>query len=161
MVHEFEEKFQAAQKDLAADQNKLLPATSNLLREHDVVLRNMERLASDSQSAEDSNLLRKRVDDLSALLTKYTADEINCRLDRIFQETIACDTSIMDDDIDVLEQLESVEAEVNSLYPEVNVLAELAARQHFQTPILRILEEWQEQSQFAAEEHLQHVRLLF
>ncbi|WEW57939.1 Vacuolar cation/proton exchanger 5 [Emydomyces testavorans] len=157
LVHEFEEKLQAAQKALVADQNNLPSITSNLLREHDAVFRSMEKLVLNSQSAENNELLRKRINDLSVFLAKYIAEEVNCRLDRVFLETVANSQSMEDDDPQVSEQLESVEAEVSSLYPEISVLAEMAARQQFQSPILRVLEEVQEQSQFVAEEQLQHV----
>lgn len=157
LIQELEERFQGAQKDLIADQSKLLPAISTLLREHDVVLRSMEKLASSSEQAEESNMLRKRVDELSALLAKYTAEEINHRLNRVFQKSVTSDTSTRNEVCDIPEQIESVQAELNSLYPEVSILAELAARQQFQKPISGIFEEWQEHSQFATEEQLQHV----
>ncbi|EEP76050.1 predicted protein [Uncinocarpus reesii 1704] len=154
---DFEEKLQAAQKVLTADRNNLLPSTSVILKEHDAVLRNMEKVAASSQSAEEISALKKRVGDLTALLAKYIAEEVNCRLDRVFFETVEASQEAEDDDPGVLQQLESVEAEVNSLYPEISVLSDMAAKQRFQLPILQVLEEWQEQSQLGAEEQLQHV----
>ncbi|EFW15744.1 hypothetical protein CPSG_08181 [Coccidioides posadasii str. Silveira] len=157
LIHDFEEKLQAAQKTLSTDQNNLISTTSSLLREHDVVLRNMEKVAANSQSVEESSLLKKRVSDLCALLARYIAEEISCRLDRVFLETVESAKDSEDDDPHVLEKLESVDAEINSLYPEISILSDMAARQQFHSPILRVLEEWQERSQLGVEEQLQHV----
>ncbi|KAI1938304.1 Vacuolar cation/proton exchanger 5 [Ophidiomyces ophidiicola] len=157
MIHDFEEMLQTTQKELSTDQNSLLSNVSSLLREHDAILRNMENMAAESQSEEDSNLLRKRAASLSTLLARYLSEEIKCRLDRVFLETMEKNELVNCDEHHVFDQAESVEAEISSLYPEITVLSDMAARKQFRSPVLNALEEWRSQSRLQVEEQLQQI----
>ncbi|KAL1958100.1 hypothetical protein VTO42DRAFT_5140 [Malbranchea cinnamomea] len=128
---------------LEAENNVLVPRVSNMLKEHDNIFYEFEELASRLEEDEDDDLLEKRATNLSVQLGRLMAEEISCRLDRLYFESISEGQnqthSERDEAGDQAEQLASLEEEINSLYSEIDVLAQMAAQQNFQSKVSQAL----------------------
>jgi hypothetical protein len=73
---------------------------------------------------------------LYARLATYRAEALRCRLDRLYCETTG---KVRDDhqkDEASEEEIHSLQAELQSLYPEIISLAEMSAQQEHVKPIL-------------------------
>lgn len=89
------------------------------------------------------------------MLSDYVAEEIHYRLDRLYLETIHAGGS----NPDVMDGTAStaLEEELESLHPEIEILAEMSTRQQFHEPILRELQNEHDQLRVAAQEKLEQV----
>lgn len=97
--------------------------------------------------------------DLATKLSEYLAEEVHCRLDRIYLETAQSGSSTANGDTeDDAGLIASLEEELDSLYPEIGVLAEMSTQQTFKGPILRELKNRHGQLQSTTEEKLDYVR---
>lgn len=97
----------------------------------------------------------KRTGHLSTMLSDYVAEEIHYRLDRLYLENIQANISPSTVDGTAGTALEE---ELESLYPEIELLAEMSTRQQFHEPILRELQNEHGQLQNASREKLEQVR---
>lgn len=98
----------------------------------------------------------KRTSHLSAMLSDYVAEEIHYRLDRLYLETIHAGSSSSD----AMDETTStaLEEELEALYPEIEILAEMSTRQQFHEPILRELLNEHDKLRMASQEKLEQVR---
>lgn len=121
----------------------VLSLTAAKLRDDDKALGALERLASSLDSAGDSAAAVRRATELSATFEKYVTEEIHYRLDRLFLESMhdghldSDASSGIGDEEDIIT---AFEGELESLYPEIEVLAEMSTRKQFSEPILRELQ---------------------
>lgn len=96
--------------------------------------------------------------DLTTNLTEYAAEEVHCRLDRIYLETLQRGSNTVnggaEDEADLIASLEN---ELDSLYPEIGILTEVSIGQQFKGPILRELKNRHGQLQSTTEEKLDYV----
>jgi hypothetical protein len=97
----------------------------------------------------------KRTNHLIAMLSDYVAEEIHYRLDRLYLETLRADSNSSSLDGATSTALEE---ELESLYPEIELLAEMSTRQQFHEPILRELQREHGQLRMASQEKLEQVR---
>lgn len=135
-----------------------------MLKEHDRTLQRCEELAAHHlrEDAEiDNEEMVKRVEKLSTKLSGLLAEEIRCRLDRVYLESARESPSDDSDDADddQPDQLRSIEEEIGSLYSEVDVLAEMYSRQKFQGPVSRTLQRRQELLNVTSGKQLDNVGL--
>lgn len=124
------------------DGKKILSSLTSRLKEDDRILAGLERLASGIKSTGNNAAVAKRTEQLGAVLAEYVAEEIHYRLDRLYLESIQADQvgSKQAAGEHEEEALAALREELESLYPEVDVLAEMSTRQQFSEPVLRELQ---------------------
>ncbi|KAF7594293.1 hypothetical protein BBP40_009693 [Aspergillus hancockii] len=123
------------------------------------ILANLERLASGIKSTNDDISIVKRTSELSTILAQCLAEEIHCRLDRVYLENLRIGQFNATEDPDgaMNEMLVALQGELESLYPEIDVLAEMSTGQQFSKPILRELQHRHSQLRIASHKKLDHV----
>lgn len=144
------------------DGKKILSALTTQLRKNDKLLSDLETLAAGVQSSDGDASIMKRTSALSTALAQYVAEEIYCRLDRLYLERILDDsTSAADGSTNKeLEALVGLEQEMESLYPEIDVLSEISTKQQFVEPILRQLQNHHGRLRIKSHQNLDLVRPL-
>lgn len=145
---------------MAIDGKRILSSLASRLKEDDKILIHLERLSSEAKSTHDDALLSKQASELATMLAEYTTEEIQHRLDRSYLEGIQgsyenvrgsseADTGI----------ISALQEELESLYPEIEVLAEVSTKQLYGEPILRELHNRHEQLRAATHNKLDHVSI--
>ena len=131
------DKLIAAQHQLRDAEDKILGVSSELLREDDQVLLQIERAAARiTPTAYDYTPIQKAKTMCAKLIVSLT-EEIRCRLDRIYLQALISisDTGQSSADIDNDLQL-SLEVELESLYTEIGNLNQVFVKQEFQKPLV-------------------------
>ena len=138
-----------------AEGKRILSSLTARLKEDDRVLSNLEKTASTIQGSSDDSLIIKRTLELESLLARYLAEEIHCRLDRLYLEGIESNnagfnnpTSIEDDAWSGLSE------ELEALYPEIEILAEMSIKQQCSGPILQELQNHHGKQRIASHQKL-------
>lgn len=126
----------AAQKEQAlVEKRQSILAVTSRLKDHDRTFTKAQILATDLESMEDDQKLKVRVTDLTSTLAKLVSEEVHCRLDRLYLETLQRgdveSTMAVSGDGSAL----ILEEDLESLYSEVEILAEMWASQQFGQPI--------------------------
>lgn len=143
----------------AAESKGIVPSITSKLKEDDRALQRFEKSASGLDSTEEDGKISERAMDLATKLADYVAEEVHCRLDRIYLETLQSGSNTTNGEIeDEADLIASLENELDSLYPEIGILAELCTKQQFKSPILRELKNRHGQLQSTSEEKLDYVR---
>jgi hypothetical protein len=93
------------------------------------------------------------------MLADYSAEEIHYRLDRLYLETIQSKPSKSGQIGTESGTIAALEEELESLYPEIEILAEMSTKQQFHEPILREIHNQHNQLQATSKEKLERVRL--
>jgi hypothetical protein len=141
------------------EKRKQLAWVTNRLKEDDRAFSVVERPMPELGATEEANTIRKRVEMVASSLAQLVSEEVYCRLDRVYMETILsneCDSigSVGKED----QQITSLEEELESLYSEVGVLAEMSTKQQFSERILLELDRSRGQSQLALGQKLEDAR---
>lgn len=124
----------------AADGRKILASLTSRLKEDDRKLANMEDLASQIDSVGNDSLIMKKASQLSDILAEYVAEELYHRLDRLYLASIQSDQTDSNElPADGDEAVAALEGDLESLYQEVDVLAQMSTTQQFNKPISREL----------------------
>jgi hypothetical protein len=89
------------------------------------------------------------------MLADYVADEIYYRLDRLYLETVQAGGTAAK--APTGENIAALEEELESLYPEIGILAEMSTRQQFNEPILKELQNEHGKLRVASQESLEQV----
>ena len=123
------------------DGKKIQTSLTSRLKEDDRILAGLERLTSGIKSAGNDASVAKRTEQLGAVLAEYVAEEIHCRLDRLYLESIQANQAGSKQAAGEHEEeaVAALREELESLYPEVDVLAEMSTKQQFSEPVLREL----------------------
>ncbi|KAG2418654.1 hypothetical protein HFD88_001755 [Aspergillus terreus] len=142
-----------------ADGKRILSLLSARLKEDDRILADLEKVASGITPTGDDASIVKRTSELGALLSQCVAEEIQCRLDRLYLETLSIDQEDPDCGPSAVnnEAILALEEELESLYSEIEVLAEISTKQQFSEPILRELQNHHGQMRIASHEKLDHI----
>jgi hypothetical protein len=150
-MHEYQQQKQAERKHI-------LQRISSKLVQDDEILSKAERVMMDSESTEAEGQLEKRTLDLISILSRLTSEEIRCRLDRLYLEELLSDgevsTGVSENQQDAKIALEQ---DLESLYSDIEVLAEVSARQEFGQSILGELRKNKQHSAHSLEEDLDTV----
>jgi hypothetical protein len=147
--------FRTATDKSGAESKRILASLSTRLKQDDKALASLETLMSNIRYHGNDASTVKRTNHLSATLSDYVAEEIHYRLDRIYLETIhsgGSDHNTIDEPTSI-----ALEEELESLYLEIEILAEMSTRQQFQEPILRELQNGHDQLRVASQEKLEQV----
>ncbi|KXG54711.1 uncharacterized protein PGRI_078550 [Penicillium griseofulvum] len=153
LADELEAGFRTATDKSGAESKRILASLSTRLKQDDKVLASLETLMSNIKYRGNDASTVKRTNHLSVTLSDYVAEEIHYRLDRIYLETIhsaGSDHNTIDEPTSI-----ALEEELESLYPEIEILAEMSTRQQFQDPILRELQNEHDQLRVASQEKLE------
>lgn len=116
-----------------AEKRQTFQAVASKLKNDDRRLAAAESLAADLESSREDGLLLQRAGELAGTLAQLRSEEIYTRLDRIYLESLSESSSTgqpAEEEISLLEQ------DLDSLYPEIEVLAQMAARQQYEQPII-------------------------
>jgi hypothetical protein len=142
-----------------AENKRILSSLSSRLKQDDKVLTDLETLISGVRSNGNDAETVKRAGQLSTMLADYNAEEIHYRLDRLYLETIQSESrpSKSSEIGTESETIAALEEELESLYPEIEILAEMSTKQQFHEPILREIHNQQSQLRAASEEKLERV----
>lgn len=143
------------------ENKRILSSVSTQLKYDDKALTTLEALVSGVKSSRYDASIIKRTTDLCAMLADYSAEEIHCRLDRTYLETIQAETSNDDSAAAKAETIAALREELESLYPEIEVLAELSTQKQFHEPILRGIHNEHGQLRAASQQKLEQVRVNF
>ncbi|KAL3456337.1 hypothetical protein BJX64DRAFT_281456 [Aspergillus heterothallicus] len=137
---------------------KILSVLTTRLKDDDRLLSDLERVATAVKSSDADAFLMKQTSEMSAILAKFVAEEICCRLDRLYLEKVS-DAKASSDGLANAEHeaIRGLEAELDSLYPEINILAEISTKQQFVEPILRELQNHHGQLRMASHERLNQI----
>jgi hypothetical protein len=149
-MHEYQQQKQAERK-------QLFQSVSSKLVNDDEILYEVESLMADSESTEADGQLEKRALHLISILSRLTSEEIRCRLDRLYLEALLSDSEDLTDVCGTQDAKTALEEDLESLYSEIEVLAEMSARQEFGQPILGELRKNKQHSANSLEENLDSV----
>ncbi|CAI7587456.1 unnamed protein product [Penicillium palitans] len=153
LADELEADFKTATDKSGAENKRILASLSTRLKQDDKALASLETLMSSIKYRGNDASTVKRTNHLSAMLSDYVAEEIHYRLDRLYLETIhagGSNSHAMDGATST-----ALEEELESLYPEIEILAEMSTRQQFHEPILRELQNEHDQLRVASHEKLE------
>ncbi|KAJ5788119.1 hypothetical protein N7457_003109 [Penicillium paradoxum] len=147
-----ESDFRTATEKSGAESKRILASVSTRLRQDDKALTSLETVMSSIKYRGNDASTIKRTGHLSTMLSDYAAEEIHYRLDRLYLETIQTGPGSGGTDGATSTALEE---ELESLYPEIAILAEMSTRQQFHEPILRELQNEHSQLRVASQEKLE------
>jgi hypothetical protein len=150
-----EAEFKTATDKSSAESKRILSSLSTRLKQDDKALASLETLISSIKYRGNDLSTVERTNRLTAMLSDYVAEEIHYRLDRLYLETIHAGDSISHAIDGVTSS--ALEEELESLYPEIEILAEMSTRQQFHEPILRELQNEHDQLRVASQEKLEQV----
>ncbi|KAF5862846.1 hypothetical protein ETB97_011086 [Aspergillus alliaceus] len=146
-------------ENAAVDSKRILSSLAAWLKEDDRVLADLGRLVSGLKPTGDDALAVKRTSELSMILAQCLAEELQHRLDRMYLENLRAGpfkaaqvSDTVDDDI-----LIALEGELESLYPEIDILAEMYTKQQYATPILRELRNHHSHLRIASHRKLDYI----
>lgn len=147
--------------DRTGQENKrILSSLSGQLKSDDKALAVLETLVSGVKSNRNDASIIKRTTDLSAMLANYSAEEIHYRLDRIYLQATQGEIPDRDPDSSKAETIAALKDELESLYPEIEVLAELSTKQQFYEPILREIHTEHSQLRAASQQRMEEVSII-
>ncbi|PYI26370.1 hypothetical protein BP00DRAFT_407412 [Aspergillus indologenus CBS 114.80] len=124
---------------VATEGRRLLSSLTTRLKDDEKALTHLERAAHGIEYVGIDASIARQATDLGVHHAQYVAGEIQHRLDRLYLEIVQKVHVVMQnettrEDFDILEALEE---ELESLYSEIGILAELSTRQQLVDPIHR------------------------
>ncbi|KAJ5707225.1 hypothetical protein N7488_007026 [Penicillium malachiteum] len=154
---ELETAIKSETDKAGAENKRILSALSTRLKQDDKTLALLETVLSETESKGDDASTVKRAAHLSQLLADYSADEIHHRLDRLYLEAIQASTNASRDGTAGDETISVLEEELESLYPEIEVLAQISTKHQFHDPILREVHNEHSHLRASSQQKLEHV----
>ncbi len=154
----------ASQQQLKLSNGTLQASVTETLKGDDRLLTRLEGLAGDLKEEDDKvgDSIAERTRKLSAKLADFTAEEIRCRLDRIFLEVSLKDFESKEYRLDDPEGTQqSLEEEMSSLYSEISAVAEMSVHQNFVEPIMKQLVQRKDRDKALSGAILHYVRLTY
>lgn len=129
-----------AQSQLQAYFHAYPNRVADSLRQDDTILRKLDEIAPTvqplSQSLKDE---KSRIEALCGRLVTYNTQEIRCRLDRKYLESLDANESHLQP-IEAQNLISSLKAELETLYPEIRAVAQISIGQSFETPLAESIE---------------------
>lgn len=158
LLDELEANFKNATDKAGAENKKVLSSLSTRLKQDDKTLSSLETLMNGVKSHSNDASTAKQVTQLSGLLADYVAEEIHYRLDRLYLGLIQKDESELNRDLSKNDEtIAALEEELEALYPEIEVLAEMSSKQQFNEPILREIQNEHGQTRAMSQQKLNQV----
>ncbi|GLA58645.1 hypothetical protein AtubIFM55763_004030 [Aspergillus tubingensis] len=159
LAHALESELRGVSEQASADAKRILSSLTARFKEDDRLIANLERLASGIETSQQDENSAKIASERCTALAQCLADEIRCRLDRLYLESIQAGLMIARTEPAPAENepLAALEEELESLYPEIEILAEMSTKQQFAEPIIGELSSHHEELQNASHETLDYV----
>ncbi|KAM0105897.1 hypothetical protein ACP6JB_008484 [Aspergillus fumigatus] len=159
LARELEASLKTELERATNDGRKILSVLAARVKDDDRILANLAQSAFRIQVTTDDVSITKRATDLGSLLAEYVADEIHCRLDRLYLESVKAGLANTADKATATEEeaLMTLGDELESLYPEIDILAQMSVRQLFNEPILRELQNVHGQLRMASHRRLENI----
>lgn len=154
---ELEAGFRSQTDKTAAESKRILSSLSTELKQDDKSLAILESLVSGVKSHGNDAATVTRAANLSSMLAGYSADEIHYRLDRLYLDALQATGPSADQTAVEDETITALEEELESLYPEIEVLAEMSTKQQFHEPILREIHHEHSQLRVSSQQKLEQV----
>lgn len=130
------EKLPMRKEQVAQRINGLSLSAMAELKEHDRIFSHAEGLIAQLTSQEAVGVIERRADKLTSLVSSLTAEHIYNRLERLYRETTSEKSDIMKDNIESDEsEAALIENDLGSLFPEIEILAQMAIEQQFRAPV--------------------------
>jgi len=95
--------------------------------------------------------------ELVSTLSKLISEEVLCRLDRLYLETLLTGGETSGNEVKTEDQVAILEDDLQSLYSEIPVLAEMSARNEFGQRIRKLLQKSNEHMSHSLEDCLEMV----
>ncbi|KJK61531.1 hypothetical protein P875_00042203 [Aspergillus parasiticus SU-1] len=146
-------------ENTAVDSKRILSTLAAWLKEDDRALADLERLGSGIEATGDDASVVKRTSELSTILAHYLAEEIQYRLDRVYLENLRAGQTKANQNLDGAADEVSIalEGELESLYPEIDMLAEMYTRQQYNAPISRALQKHHDQLHISSHKKFNYI----
>ncbi|RHZ58460.1 uncharacterized protein CDV56_105609 [Aspergillus thermomutatus] len=159
LARELEASLKTELERVTNDGRKILSALAVRVKDDDRILADLEQIASEIQFTTDDASITKRASELGSLLAEYMAEEIHHRLDRLYLESVKAGRADTADRATGPEEeaLVTLGDELESLYPEIDLLAEMSTKQLFSEPILRELQNVHGQLRMASHRRLEYI----
>ncbi|KAJ5178911.1 hypothetical protein N7492_002121 [Penicillium capsulatum] len=154
---ELEASFRSQTDKNGAESKRILSSLSTRLKQDDKTLARLETLVSGVKSSGNDAATVTQATNLSSALAGYSAEEIHYRLDRLYLETLQAAASSVHDITVEDATINALEEELESLYPEIEVLAEIFTKQQFHEPILREIHHEHSQLRVSSQQRLEQV----
>ncbi|KAJ6015029.1 hypothetical protein N7540_009620 [Penicillium herquei] len=154
---ELETSIKSETDKAGAENKRILSALSTRLKQDDKTLALLESVLSETETKGDDASTVKRAAYLSQLLADYSADEIHHRLDRLYLEAIQASANASRNGTTGDETIGVLEEELESLYPEIEVLAQISTKHQFHDPILREIHNEHSHLRASSQQKLEHV----
>ncbi|KAJ5660252.1 hypothetical protein N7507_006703 [Penicillium longicatenatum] len=142
-----------------AESKRILSLLSTRMKHDDRILGTLENLMPEIKSNGNDASTVKRAAHLSETLAACSAEEIHYRLDRLYLESIRAgetkDLKYTHEAED--ETISALEEELESLYPEIEILAEMSTKQQFYEPILREIHNEHSQLRVTSQNKLEQI----
>lgn len=129
-----------AQSQLQAYFHAYPNRVADSLRQDDTILRKLDEIAPTVQPL--SKCLKdekSRIKALCGRLVTYNTQEIRCRLDRKYLESLGANETHLQP-IEAQNLISSLKAELETLYPEIRAVAQISISQSFETPLAESIE---------------------
>ncbi|GKZ22813.1 hypothetical protein AbraCBS73388_008989 [Aspergillus brasiliensis] len=158
LAHALESELRGVSEQATADAKRILSSLTARFKEDDRLIANLERLASGIETSEQDENSAKLASERCTALAQCVAGEIKCRLDRLYLESIQAGLmKTRTEPTPENEPLAALEEELESLYTEIEILAELSTKQQFADPIIGELSNHHEELQNATHETLDYI----
>ena len=149
----------AAQRQLRDAEDWVLGVSSEVLREDDKVLSNLDSAAAKLTPVGSEDLAIPRERAMCAKLVGNHTEDILCRLDRLYLELLMSPTGTTESAVETDTELQiSLKVELDSLYTEIKDLNQIFVIQEFQTPLTEASNRKATRYQDAALKFLLYVR---
>ncbi|KAH8695920.1 hypothetical protein BGW36DRAFT_297280 [Talaromyces proteolyticus] len=160
LIKDFESRISLQQQQIQVEKRQLLQTVTTKLRNDDRVLVQVERFAAELEMTEEDENTEKRVMHLTLTLSKLISEEIQCRLDRLYLDSLIRSDENTKQETDLDDRISMLEEDLDSLYLEVEALAEMSARQEFGQRIRDELQKSKQNLDHSSEECLEMISRL-
>ncbi|KAJ6103237.1 hypothetical protein N7486_005664 [Penicillium sp. IBT 16267x] len=156
---ELDAGFRSEIDKAGVESKRILSLLSTRLKHDDRILGTLENLMPEVKSNGNDASTVKRAAHLSETLADYSAEEIHYRLDRLYLESVQAGEA---SDLNYIHEAEgetisALEEELKSLYPEIEILAEMSTKQQFHEPILREIHNEHSQLRVTSQHKLEQI----
>ncbi|CRG90437.1 hypothetical protein PISL3812_07481 [Talaromyces islandicus] len=131
LVKDFESRMLLEQQQMHILKGQFLQKVTSKLKSDDRALVEAERFAAELELTEEDEKTEKRAMELTSSLSKLVSDEIYCRLDRLYLEALLTGDESTESRPEMRDQISEIEDDLQSLYLEVHVLAEMSSKHEF------------------------------
>ncbi|OOF92350.1 hypothetical protein ASPCADRAFT_55097 [Aspergillus carbonarius ITEM 5010] len=159
LAHALESEMRSISEQATVEAKRILFSLTARLKEDDNLIADLEMFASRIEITEQDETNVKQALERSAALARYVADEIQCRLDRLYLESLQVGSGETQAETVPVEDgaLVALEKELESLYPEIDILAEVSSRQKFAEPMIGELRNYHDKLRNASHKKLNYV----